>query len=702
MRNIAKKLLQKVDVDKLPSLPHVLLPLLNICHDESLSYEELARILRKDPALYTRVLAICHRCGFSLGQDATLEQALEQLGVSTIKSMATTSAVQQFFSRSSHERTQFIKQHWQHSLLSATVAESIAEHLKYPNPEEAYMAGLLHDVGQLALESAYPNKYTATFAELSEDDYFHDLESDEFETTHQHVGTELLKKYGAHSFVADAIQYHHEPDNHILDAHRLVRIVNIANQLSSSNFNKEDRFVFDAAEQLLELDSALLMEILTKSRERVARFALELEIDLSIDGIDGNTAMQISSREQYKQIQLAEQVKNIALLDGLHQHLSCSNGEEALLGVISEQTGLLFGVNQSLLFLYQAESDTLRAVAGENSAHLADLNIPLIQERSLIADALLEKKALHSFSEQYEHPTVIDQQLTDLSGHEGLMCLPMILNNAAVGALVFGIDEDQQTALWKQLPLLNHFANEIAHTFSASHSDRTTGKNTPDSDKLLEARVREVVHEVGNPLSIVNNYLEILGYKLHAKNPAQNDLQTIKSEIDRIGSIVRKLTEPANTENEITEVDINALIADLTHVFQTSLFAAHHIQVNLELDDRISPMLCDANALKQIYTNLVKNAVEALPANGQIMVYTQSQVNVDGHEHIEISVADDGPGILPEILSNLFSPVETTKGGAHAGLGLTIVRNLVKELNGSISCKSSENGTSFHVLLPKK
>jgi len=136
-------------------------------------------------------------------------------------------------------------------------------------------------------------------------------------------------------------------------------------------------------------------------------------------------------------------------------------------------------------------------------------------------------------------------------------------------------------------------------------------------------------------------------------------------------------------------------------MFQTSLFAAHDIEISLNLDDSMPPMLTNADALKQIYTNLVKNAVEALPAEGLVMVYTQDQVNVDGKAHFEICVADDGPGIPDEILPDLFTPIKTTKGDGHAGVGLTIVKNLVNELHGSISCRSSDKGTSFHILLPR-
>jgi signal transduction histidine kinase len=226
-------------------------------------------------------------------------------------------------------------------------------------------------------------------------------------------------------------------------------------------------------------------------------------------------------------------------------------------------------------------------------------------------------------------------------------------------------------------------------------------QNTSESG-LLRSRMREVAHEVRNPLSIINNYLDILGFKLDGDSLAQKDLETIKSEIMRIGGILDKLNEPSRTDTRETSlVNINALIADLSHVFQTSLFAANNISISLDLDDTLPPVYSNPNALRQIYTNLVKNAVEALPANGHVMVYTQDQVNVDGKAHFEISVADDGPGIDPGILPKLFSPVQTKKGESHAGLGLTIVKNLVSELQGSISCRSSDKGTGFYILLPR-
>jgi len=648
------------------------------------------------------------------------EQTLQQLGINTIKSIAITATVQQFFSRTSIERTEFLKQHWQHSLYCASVAQAIAKHCHYSDTNEAYSTGLLHDIGQLVLETAYPDKYTVTFAQLSEDEYFYTLEQEEFEATHQEVGAELLKKHGANSFICDAILYHHEQTEHILDAHPLVKIINLANTLTSNHFKEEDQSVFDDAELLLGLQKPLLLEILDSAQERVKHTANTLEIMLATDGMDGESAKQQQASDEYKQIQLAEQVRNIALLDGIHQHLSRNDecdvndnshsqdeNKKTLLNIISQHVGILFGISHCILFLYDAASDNIKAVSANNQPQqLADISIPLKPGRSLVTDALLNKRAEHSFSDNIftndsRHLSIIDRQLVGITEQAGMICLPMMMNNAAIGTLILGVDETQYESLLKQLPLLMRFVNEIAHTISVSTLVSNVSNLRSDKTAQLEQKIREVLHEVRNPLSIMNNYLAILSYKLEKDKPAQEDVITIKSEIERINLILNGLTETEAPISETSPIDINAIIADLTHVFQTSLFANKNIHISLDLDERIDSLQSNANAIKQIYTNLIKNAVEALPANGQLMVYTQDYVNVDGKDHIELSVADDGPGISTEILPKLFSPVDTTKGGDHAGLGLTIVKNLVGELHGSISCRSSDKGTSFHILLPK-
>jgi putative nucleotidyltransferase with HDIG domain len=706
MNRKAKQILQKANVDKLPSLPHVLLKLLNICHHESLSFTKLANIIRQDPALYAQFSSMCQQqLSSNYNQNSaetTLEQGLEKIGVNAIKSIAVTATVHRFFMRTNDERTDFLKQHWQHSLCCASVAESIARLCKYKQPGDAYSAGLLHDIGQLILESSYPDKYTATFAQSSEDDYSHTLEIDAFATTHQQVGAELLKTHGADSFVCDAVLYHHERLEHILDAHPLVKIIFLANALSGRYFKAEDQGIFDAAEQLLGLDKAVLLEVLEKSQEHVSNIANTLEIQIANRDIDDETAKQHRASDEFKQTQLAEQVKNIALLDGIHQHLSRSEGQQSLIHILSQHVCLLFGVKHCILFLYDAAHNKVFATSANNQPQqLTDLSIPLLAGRSLVTDALINRKITNSFVDNMNQLSIIDRQLIGICHQDGLICLPMLANNATIGTLVLSADTTQHENLKKQQALLMRFATEIAHTISVKDFSSTQPKDDCQQNEALQQKIHEVLHEVRNPLSIMNNYLGILSFKLESDKPAQEDVQTIKSEIERISDILNRLSEEKISTDETSPIDINSVISELTKVFQGSLFSDKNIQISLDLDDRIKFLQSNANALKQIYTNLIKNAVEALPANGEVMVYTQDSVNVDGQQHIEISVADNGSGIDADILPHLFSPIETKKGEEHAGLGLTIVKNLVSELHGSISCRSSAQGTSFHILLPR-
>jgi putative nucleotidyltransferase with HDIG domain len=697
MLNQARQLLLNSDADSLPSLPHVLLQLLDACNNENSSFKHIADIICTDPALLLRIIAA--------GDDVydgteALDRLLSRRNLSTINSIAITASVQQFFSRRRTTRTAFLKQHWRHSLLCARIAESIARSTNYHQPEAAYAAGLLHDIGQLVLEHANSDNYTAVHS--SGDDLVA-TESLQFETRHDIIGAELLRLHHSSPILADAIRYHHEPVNRVLDAHPLVRIINLANRLSHESAGNISDATQSGAETLFSIQRNELDDILKQSRIDMAETAAGFDIDVTtaadIDASEHATA----ANDEFKQLQLAEQVRNIAMIDAVHQYLVRCDGEAALLAAIRRNISILFGINNCILFQYQPGTDRVRATAlNNNEAYFSDIEIPLEPGRSLVTDALLQQQPVNSFDSEQEELSVIDRQLIGLNTHEGLLCLPMIVNNAAIGTLVLGIDKARLPQLLKQQSLLKRFTNVIAATLGSARTENTVVEQNTSESGLLRSRMREVAHEVRNPLSIINNYLDILGFKLDGDSLAQKDLETIKSEIMRIGGILDKLNEPSRTDTRETSlVNINALIADLSHVFQTSLFAANNISISLDLDDTLPPVYSNPNALRQIYTNLVKNAVEALPANGHVMVYTQDQVNVDGKAHFEISVADDGPGIDPGILPKLFSPVQTKKGESHAGLGLTIVKNLVSELQGSISCRSSDKGTGFYILLPR-
>jgi signal transduction histidine kinase len=124
--------------------------------------------------------------------------------------------------------------------------------------------------------------------------------------------------------------------------------------------------------------------------------------------------------------------------------------------------------------------------------------------------------------------------------------------------------------------------------------------------------------------------------------------------------------------------------------------------IDFRLDNAIPPILLSKNKLKQILINLLKNAMEASPSDGKITVSTKDNIYFGAGEFIEIKVEDKGPGLPEDVLRRLYSPVTSTKGKDHSGLGLTICKSLVDELKGMIRCDSSAaTGTVFYIYLPR-
>jgi signal transduction histidine kinase len=226
--------------------------------------------------------------------------------------------------------------------------------------------------------------------------------------------------------------------------------------------------------------------------------------------------------------------------------------------------------------------------------------------------------------------------------------------------------------------------------------------------KAASTMARKVVHEANTPLSIVKNYLKILERKLAEERLVQEELRIINEEIDRVAIMLGKLSDFSEPKVQRTDrLDINTLLSEIIRILQESLLLSPNIDLHLNPEPLLPKVTTDKNSLKQVFINLIKNAVEAMPEGGNLYISTRHASNNLLHDingdsgYVEVLISDDGPGIPNTIKSRLFEPFVTSKGEGHAGLGLSIVYNIVKELRGTITCESEEKrGTSFKIVLP--
>jgi signal transduction histidine kinase len=134
------------------------------------------------------------------------------------------------------------------------------------------------------------------------------------------------------------------------------------------------------------------------------------------------------------------------------------------------------------------------------------------------------------------------------------------------------------------------------------------------------------------------------------------------------------------------------------------------VRLHLELDPLIPPVLADRDRLKQVFINLIHNGMEALGEGGNLFVRTgpvphaetsSDRSEDDGRGRVTVTVSDDGPGLPEEIRARLFQPFQGTKGQGHAGLGLSIVKELIDAMGGTIRyAKSDRGGASFTFSIP--
>jgi nitrogen-specific signal transduction histidine kinase len=218
----------------------------------------------------------------------------------------------------------------------------------------------------------------------------------------------------------------------------------------------------------------------------------------------------------------------------------------------------------------------------------------------------------------------------------------------------------------------------------------------------FEQRARKAVHEAGNPLSIIKNYLKIVSQKLPDDNDVHQELEILREEIDRVTHILQHLTDLSESPPAMDTVDINAVIEGMLALYSESLFAIHGIIVEKRLDPALSTIPGDRDNVKQILLNLWKNAAEAMPEGGRFVISTRGNVIQNGRPHAEICLSDSGPGLPQEVVQRLFQPLDPNRRPGHSGIGLSIVASLVERLGGQIKNQHIEGqGASFFVLLPQ-
>jgi len=278
---------------ELASLPQTMAEVIRIARDENSSAEQLARVMKRDPALTARVLRMVNSPFYGRSrQISSMTEAVVTIGMRQITALALSTSVYQMTDNweSGLDRVRF----WRHSLEVAIAAQTIAEKAGYRNGEEVFAGGLLHDIGLLVLEKSFPEQFGEVWNRAEREGRLTELENEYWGTDHAHVGQFLLEQWQLPESICTAVGGHHKvfgPESKTLELIPCM-IVNLAHLVSKFSISSE--LVISSAilinkeilRNSLDIPSTDLLTVEKELFSRTMAEASYLEIDVgSIDDI---------------------------------------------------------------------------------------------------------------------------------------------------------------------------------------------------------------------------------------------------------------------------------------------------------------------------------------------------------------------------------------------------------------------------------
>jgi signal transduction histidine kinase/HD-like signal output (HDOD) protein len=684
---LAQSMLSAEKIGSLISAPQVVARLLGACQEPATAPGELSEIVLQDGVLCAKIIdAAARACPNSLDPASPVTSALTRLTLPIVKSLALQSAKSLAASRFTPEQAHFLRQLWFFSRAAGCIAHATAKAVAYPAPEEAQVTAMLMNVGMLALFSHDPETYIQNIDSPFSSKEVRTQEQVSFEVDHLQLLDALVSGWGGDSFMAEAIRFAHLDPESSRESSTLVKIAQLANEICKSPLSLEKAGV-RKAEQLFDLKETATTALFRRAESQYrASSPLECRQDESLQELT-----KAGERLSALAFSLLEQ-------ETVRCHFACA---EETINLVSSARQLYLhhsSAMEAVFFLFDQPGCRLVGLPSAHQSRLvADLATPLTAA-NLLASAAREGKLLHSFEAGAGTLSVFDRQLIRICKGGGIACLPLRMGDRPVGGVVLGLNTPGAVELLNS-PKLGWINRTLARTLAAL-SNETAAAGRASEGRNIDP-IPRLAHEIRNPLAIINNYLHVLGNLLKGSEN-EGIFSAVAYQAKRIDEILTYYSTGNDTPKPSNSgVDLNAAIVSVVESLRPAHFDPKKIEVITDFDTTIGSIFTNPVAIKQILVNLLTNAAEAITDDGRVVITSREQITSDGLRYVAIGVEDNGPGIDRRIMKKLFSPVATTKGGNHAGLGLSIAKGMADDIGATLRCHTGLSGTTFSLMIPQ-
>jgi signal transduction histidine kinase len=392
---------------------------------------------------------------------------------------------------------------------------------------------------------------------------------------------------------------------------------------------------------------------------------------------------------------------------------------EEVLKLILDGVTRTIGFDRARLYLIDEEKRVLRCrmAVGLELDKTGKIVLPLDMDNSVVARAALERKA-YVIRDALNDPRVNHDLVRQLN-IRSFVAVPMIGRKRVVGVVSADNLHSEREIAEEDFKLLVTFVNQAGVAIENAEMyeelkelNRTLEKRINDAMKELEESQRQlmqseklaalgqiaagVAHELRNPLTSIKILLHSLVEEFNLDKKRPEDIEVIEGEIVKMEELIRRFLDFAKPSSPILQkVNVNEVIENVISLVEYQL-RENDITLRMNLAPN-AEVLADKDHLRQLFLNLILNAIQAMPNGGELRITTEMS---DGN--LLVRIKDTGIGIPKSIIGRIFEPFFTTKDEG-VGLGLSIVDRIIKEHDGKIEVKSLPGkGTEFGIYLPMK
>jgi len=285
------------------------------------------------------------------------------------------------------------------------------------------------------------------------------------------------------------------------------------------------------------------------------------------------------------------------------------------------------------------------------------------------------------------------------------ICIPLITKQKLIGVINLGMKDNREMYNNEDLGLLTTLSNQAAVAIENATLYEDLSKTRVQmqrADRLasLGTLTAGLAHEIRNPLVAIKTFTQLLPTRFDDDEFRDHFLKVTAGEVDRISSLVSELLDFSRpSQPKLNKENLNQVLEKMLLLVDTESHKKS-LQIVKNFNEFLPPVVLDKEQIKQVFLNVLLNAVYATPESGTITVETRLTKRDGSQSFIQVIIKDTGQGISEENIDKIFTPFYTTKHEG-SGLGLAISNQIIQEHRGNIEVESKENqGTTFYINLP--